>query len=72
VEYLEDELDRQMLVKKRRISHCRRVFTNKYTTVTVGDKDDRKSGFSDEEDEEDFKSLPNQNNYTNEKDQEPL
>lgn len=53
VEYLEDELDRRKLVTKRQTSHYRRAFTHKNALYNG------KEGFSDDEDEEDeFKSLP--------------
>lgn len=52
VEYLEDELDRRRLVVKRATSHYRRAFTHK-NQLYHG-----KEGISDDEEEEEFKSLP--------------
>lgn len=52
VEYLEDELDRRKLVTKRQTSHYKRAFTHKNALYNG------KEGFSDDEEEEEFKSLP--------------
>ena len=52
VEYLEDELDRRKLVTKRQTSHYKRAFTHKNALYNG------KEGFSSDEDEDDFKSLP--------------
>jgi hypothetical protein len=52
VEYLEDELDRRKLVTKRQTSHYRRAFTHKNALYNG------KEGFSSDEEEDEFKSLP--------------
>ena len=52
VEYLEDELDRRKLVTKRQTSHYKRAFTHKNALYNG------KEGFSSDEEEDEFKSLP--------------